>query len=169
MSEHTLLGGDNIDLAVAHFLEPRLARAGGQLSGPQWDQLVAACRHLKEHALATTGPPDERFVVALAGRGSGMVGGSQAATVMRAEIESLLLDGFFPFCDAAARPYQTHAALREWGLPYPPDSAITRHLAESQRSPRIDASGLTADPSDRRSCAKAPRANRRWRTVVPQF
>src|SRR6476660_4580067 len=81
VSEHTLLGGDNIDLAVAHFLEPRLAGAASQLSGPQWDQLVAACRHLKEHALAATGPPDERFVVALAGRGSGMVGGSQTATV----------------------------------------------------------------------------------------
>ena len=102
VSEHTLLGGDNIDLAVAHFLEPRLAGADGRLSGPQWDQLVAACRHLKEHALAATGLPDGRFVVALAGRGSGMVGGSQTATVMRAEIESLLLDGFFPFCGAAA-------------------------------------------------------------------
>jgi molecular chaperone DnaK (HSP70) len=68
VSEHTLLGGDNIDLAVAHFLEPRLAGADGRLSGPQWDLLVAACRHLKEHALAGTRPPDERFVVALAGR-----------------------------------------------------------------------------------------------------
>ena len=140
VSDHTLLGGDNIDLAMAHFLEPRLAGAAGQLSGPQWDQLVAACRHLKERALAATGPPDERFVVALAGRGSGMVGGSQTATVMRAEIESLLLDGFFPFCDAAARPYRTHAALREWGLPYPPDSAITRHLADFLNDrPRVDA------------------------------
>src|SRR5436305_859696 len=140
VSEHTLLGGDNIDLAVAHLLEPRLAGAGVRLSGLQWDQLVAACRHLKEHALAATGPADQRFVVALAGRGSGMVGGSQTATVMRAEIESLLLDGFFPFSDAAARPYRTHTALREWGLPYPSDSAITRHLAEflSDR-PRVDA------------------------------
>jgi hypothetical protein len=69
-----------------------------------------------------------------------MVGGSQAATVMRAEIESLLLDGFFPFCDAAARPYRTQAALREWGLPYPSDSAITRHLAEFLNDrPRVDA------------------------------
>ena len=140
VSDHTLLGGDNIDLAVAHFLEPRLAVAGGKLSSPQWDQLVAACRNLKEQALATTGPPDERFVVALAGRGSGIVGGSQSATMMRAEIESLLLDGFFPFCDAAARPYRTHAALRELGLPYPLDSAITRHLAEFLNDrPRIDA------------------------------
>jgi molecular chaperone DnaK (HSP70) len=140
VSEHTLLGGDNIDLAIAHFLEPRLAGVGSRLSSPQWDQLVAACRDLKERALAATGPPDERFVVALAGRGSGMVGGSQTAAVMRTEIESLLLDGFFPFCDAAARPYRTHAALREWGLPYPSDSAITRHLAAFLNDrPRIDA------------------------------
>jgi hypothetical protein len=140
VSDHNLLGGDNIDLAIAHFLEPRFAGAGDRLSGPKWDQLVAACRHLKEHVLAATGPPDERFVVALAGRGSGMVGGSQAATVMRAEIEDVLLDGFFPLCGVGARPYRTQAALREWGLPYASDSAITRHLAEflSDR-PRIDA------------------------------
>jgi molecular chaperone DnaK (HSP70) len=140
VSEHTLLGGDNVDLAAAHFLEPRLAGMGSRLSGPLWDQLVAACRHLKERVLAATGPPDERFVVALTGRGSGMIGGSQAAEVTREEIESLLLDGFFPFCDAAARPYRTHSALREWGLPYPSDSAITRHLAEFLNDrPRIDA------------------------------
>ena len=140
VSEHILLGGDNIDLAIAHMVEPRLAGPGGQLSGPQWDQLVASCCNLKEHAFAATGPPDERFVVALAGRGSGMVAGSQAATVRRAEIEGVLLDGFFPFCDAGARPYQAQAALREWGLPYPSDSAVTRHLAEFlSNRPRVDA------------------------------
>ena len=140
VSEHILLGGDNIDLAIAHMVEPRLAGAGGQFSGPQWDQLVASCCNLKEHAFAATGPPDERFVVALAGRGSGMVAGSQAATVRRAEIEGVLLDGFFPFCDAGARPYQAQAALREWGLPYPSDSAVTRHLAEFlSNRPRVDA------------------------------
>jgi hypothetical protein len=61
VSEHILLGGDNIDLAIAHMVEPRLAGAGGQLSGPQWDQLVASCCNLKEHALAATGLPDERL------------------------------------------------------------------------------------------------------------
>ena len=140
VSEHILLGGDNVDLAIAHIVEPRLAGAGGQLSGAQWDHLVASCRDLKERAFAGTGLPDERFVVALAGRGSGMVAGSQAATVTRAEIEGVLLDGFFPVCDAGARPYRTQAALREWGLPYASDSAVTRHLADflSDR-PRIDA------------------------------
>jgi hypothetical protein len=52
VSEHILLGGDNVDLAIAHLMEPRLAGGGGQLSGAQWDHLVASCRDLKERALA---------------------------------------------------------------------------------------------------------------------
>jgi molecular chaperone DnaK (HSP70) len=140
VSEHILLGGDNIDLAIAHLIEPRLAGRGGQLSGAQWDHLVASCCDLKERALASAGLPDERFVVALPGRGSGMVAGSQVATVTRAELEGVLLDGFFPVCDAGARPYRTQAALREWGLPYASDSAVTRHLADFLRDrPRVDA------------------------------
>jgi molecular chaperone DnaK (HSP70) len=140
VSEHILLGGDNVDLAIAHFLEPRLAAGGGQLSGAQWQHLVASCCDLKERALAAAGPPDERFIVAVAGRGSGMVAGSQAATVTRAEIENVLMGGFFPMSDAGARPYRTQMALREWGLPYPSDSAVTRHLAEFLRDrPRVDA------------------------------
>jgi hypothetical protein len=139
VSEHILLGGDNVDLAIAHFIEPRLAGIGGKLSGTQWDHLVASCRELKELALAGAGLPDERFAVALPGRGSGMVAGSQAVTVSRAEIEGVLLNGFFPVCDLEARPYRTQGALREWGLPYASDSAVTRHLADFLRGrPRVD-------------------------------
>jgi hypothetical protein len=90
--------------------------------------------------LAEAGLPDERFAVALPGRGSGMVAGSQAATVSRTEIEGVLLNGFFPVCDLGARPYRTQGALREWGLPYASDSAVTRHLADFLRGrPRVDA------------------------------
>jgi molecular chaperone DnaK (HSP70) len=139
VSEHILLGGDNIDLAIAHFLEQRLAGRGGHLSGVQWDHLVASCRDLKELALAGAAQPNERFAVALPGRESGMIAGSQTATVTRGEIEGVILDGFFPMCDAAARPYRTQAALREWGLPYASDSTITRHLAEFLKErPRVD-------------------------------
>ncbi len=140
VSEHILLGGDNVDLAIAHFLEPRIAAGGGQLSGAQWEHLIASCCDLKERVLASAGLPDERFAIALAGRGSGMVAGSLTVTVTRAEIEKVLMEGFFPTCDAGARPYRTQMALREWGLPYPSDSAITRHLAEFLRDrPRVDA------------------------------
>jgi molecular chaperone DnaK (HSP70) len=139
VSEHILLGGDNVDLAIAHFMEPRLAERGAQLSAVQWAHLVASCRDLKEFALSGAGQPEERFSIALPGRGSGMIAGSQAATASRAEIESVILDGFFPMCGAGARPYRTQGALREWGLPYASDSAVTRHLADFLRErPRVD-------------------------------
>jgi hypothetical protein len=58
----------------------------------------------------------------------------------RAEIERVLLNGFFPACDVRARPYRTQMALRDWGLPYASDSAVTRHLADFLRDhPRVDA------------------------------
>ena len=70
VSEHILLGGDNIDLALAVLLETRLVGERGQISGPQWEHLVASCRDLKEHALSGIASVDARFTVALPGRGS---------------------------------------------------------------------------------------------------
>lgn len=140
VSEHILLGGDNVDLAIAHRLEARLIDERGKLSGAQWDDLVARCRDLKEKVLSSDGPPDDAFPVSLPGRGSGLIADSRTATLTRAELEAMLLDGFFPECDSQARPYRTHSALKEWGLPYVSDSAVTRHLADFVRSrPRIDA------------------------------
>ena len=140
VSDHILLGGDNIDLAIAHLAEGRLPEGRGHLAGAQWDQLVAASCNLKEQVLSTAGQPDDRFTVAVAGRGSGLIAASQTAMVTRADIEAVLLDGFFPACDAAARPYSTQAGLREWGLPYATDSGVTRHLASFLRDrPHVDA------------------------------
>ena len=133
VSDHILLGGDNIDLALAHLLEPRLSHGAGagdaRLSAAQWDHLVARCRDLKEKALAADGAPDEVFHVAIPGRGSSLVAGALSAQVTRAEIEAVLLDGFFPECEARARPRRALGGLKEWGLPYAADSAVTRHLA----------------------------------------
>ena len=140
VSEHILLGGDNVDLALAVLLEPRLVDERGQISGPQWDRLVALCRDLKEQALADQGPAQESFTVALPGRGSRLVAGARTATLARDEVERLVLDGFFPACDAHARPYRTQAGLRDWGLRYAADSAVTHHLADFLRDrPRVDA------------------------------
>ena len=140
VSEHILLGGDNIDLALAVLMEPRLVAERGQMSGPQWDHLVASCRDLKERALSGLGSAQEQYVVALPGRGSGLVAGSQTATLARDEVERLVLDGYFPVCNARARPFRTQSGLRDWGLPYAADSAITRHLADFLRDrPRVDA------------------------------
>ncbi len=140
VGDHILLGGDNVDLAIAHLLEPRLTGERGKLSGTEWDDLVARCRDLKEKLLAGDGRPDEPCAISLPGRGSGLVAASRTARLTRGEIETLLLDGFFPKCPVQAYPYRTQAALKEWGLPYAADCAVTRHLADFLRGrPRADA------------------------------
>jgi molecular chaperone DnaK (HSP70) len=141
VGDHILLGGDNVDLAIAHLLEPRLTgERRGKLSATEWDDLVARCRDLKEKLLTGDGRPDEPCPIALPGRGSGLVAALRTAQLTRAEIESLLLEGFFPECPAQAYPYRAQAALKEWGLPYASDGAVTRHLAAFLRGrPHVDA------------------------------
>jgi molecular chaperone DnaK (HSP70) len=147
VSDHILLGGDNIDLAIAHLLATRLAAGSGllpsrdkDLSARQWDHLVATSRSLKEHVLSTDGPPDEAFPVSIPGRGSGLLAGALSARLTRAELDALLLDGFFPECWATAKPQRAAGAVKEWGLPYASDAAVTRHLAAFLNGrPAVDA------------------------------
>ena len=140
VSEHILLGGDNMDLALAHRLEPELIDDGESLSGRQWGYLVARCRDVKEMALSADGLPDDGFSVAIPGRGSRLIAQAKSAQLTRAQIERLLLDGFFPECSADEYPIRAKAALRELGLPYARDPAVTRHLADFLRDrPAVDA------------------------------
>jgi molecular chaperone DnaK (HSP70) len=141
VGDHILLGGDNVDLAIAHLLEPRLTgERGKKLSATEWGDLIARCRDLKELLLTGDRRPEETHALALPGRGSGLVAALRTAQLTRAELEALLLDGFFPECPAQARPYRAQAALKEWGLPYASDGAVTRHLAQFLRGrPRVDA------------------------------
>ncbi len=128
---HLLLGGDNMDLAVAHAVEPRLGAqdlgAGDKLDAGRFSQLVAASRAAKE-ALLGADPP-EHVSVAVAGGGASLVGSARAARVERDEVERIVLDGFFPRVDAAAAPQRGRGALVAFGLPYERDVAITRHVA----------------------------------------
>ena len=140
VSDHILLGGDNIDLAIARLIEPRLVTGEERLSAGQWDHLVARCRSLKESVLGREGAPDEVFTVSVPGRGSRLIAGSLSAQLTRMELEELVLNGFFPACRATDRPRRALGAVREWGLPYAFDSAVTRHLAEFLHGrPRVDA------------------------------
>src|SRR6185369_5875372 len=127
VGEHLLLGGDNMDLALARGAEARLV-PGGSLDTPRFHLLVSQCRAAKEAMLSDDAVSDVRVTVP--GRGTGVVGGTLATTVGRAELEALVLDGFFPAIAADARPDRRAAGLREWGLPFTADAAITRHLAE---------------------------------------
>jgi molecular chaperone DnaK (HSP70) len=126
VGDHLLLGGDNIDLALAHQIASRLANA--ELSPAQWNFLVARCRDLKERCL--TDSSGDSFPVSIPGRGSSLLSGALSGKISRAEIESIVLDGFFPECNANDQPARPQAGLREWALPYAADSAVTRYLAE---------------------------------------
>jgi molecular chaperone DnaK (HSP70) len=140
VSDHILLGGDNIDLAIAHLIEPRLVTGEGRLSAGQWDHLVARCRSLKESVVGHEGAPDEVFTVSVPGRTARLIAGSLSAQLTRMELEELVLNGFFPGCRATDRPRRALGAVREWGLPYAFDGAVTRHLAEFLHGrPRVDA------------------------------
>jgi hypothetical protein len=128
VGEHLLLGGDNMDLALARAAEARLV-PGGQLDTARFHGLVSQCRAAKEQLLAD--PTLAEIRIAVAGRGGSVVGGALATTLGRAEVDAVVLDGFFPSVDGDARPRRAAGlGLREFGLPFAADPEITRHLAE---------------------------------------
>jgi molecular chaperone DnaK (HSP70) len=127
VGDHLLLGGDNMDIALARRLEARLGERAGALDSVRWQSLVLQCRAAKETLL---GGDVAAVTVQLAGRGRGVVAGTVSETVTRADVEELVLEGFFPLVAAAARPRAGRGVgLREWGLPFATESEIPRHLA----------------------------------------
>ncbi|SDE07381.1 hsp70 family protein [Desulfuromonas thiophila] len=140
VSEHLLLGGDNIDLTLAHLLEQRLTGGGQRLRLKQWHQLLSQARELKERLLDASGEEAQRsYPVTLSGSGANLFASTQSCRIAASELQQLILDGFFPLCDADARPQQQAALLQEWGLPYAQDSAVSRHLAGFIAGQRVDA------------------------------
>jgi molecular chaperone DnaK (HSP70) len=125
VGDHLLLGGDNIDVALGRLLEPRL---GGQLDSQRWHMLTSLCRAAKETLLGTDPPPE--VPIRLVGRGRAVVGGVVSANLARAEVERLVLDGFFPLTAADAVPRRTpRVGLQEFGLPFANEPEVSRHLA----------------------------------------
>jgi hypothetical protein len=115
-----------MDLALAALVGRELGRP---LDAMQQRGLVHACRRAKEQLLGDPAP--DAIPVAILGRGSKLIGGTIKAEVTRAQAEGLLIDGFFPRVAADARSERRRTGgLREMGLPYAHDPAITRHLAE---------------------------------------
>ncbi|MGE0396222.1 MAG: Hsp70 family protein [Kofleriaceae bacterium] len=129
VGDHILLGGDNMDLALAAIAQKQLADAGKTLDAMQQRALVHAARRAKEQLLGDK--PPKSVSVSVLGRGSKLIGGTMKAEITREQAEAMLVDGFFPLVDGDAKAQKRRAAgLREMGLPYAHDPAITRHLAE---------------------------------------
>ena len=168
VSEHLLLGGDNIDLTLAYLFEQKLSAGRSKLTGGQWNQLLVQARELKERILgegaeeqggqqeqgeregvrANDDSPlrkrrsplnNDTFTLTLASAGAGLFASTLSASISAAEVRETVLEGFFPDCEASERPQKKGGGLREWGLPYAQDTAVTRHLAGFLEGRRVDA------------------------------
>lgn len=127
VGDHLLLGGDNMDLALAKFVETKLPGAG-RLDAAQYGMLTQACRQAKESLLAPQ--PPASYSVTVMGRGRQVIGGSLNTTLTPDEVKRTILDGFLPLVPRDAEPQRgARTGLHEMGLPYVSDPAITRHLA----------------------------------------
>lgn len=127
VGDHLMLGGDNMDLALAHRVEGRLAGGGAKLSATRLSQLVQQCRAVKERLLAADAPASA--AVTLLGAGAQVIGGARTLELSREEVEAIVVDGFFPRVAPEERPARLRGGIVEFGLPYAADAAITRHVA----------------------------------------
>jgi Ethanolamine utilization protein EutJ (predicted chaperonin) len=133
VGEHILLGGDNMDLALAGVVAQRLAEKGTRIDSRQHQALWANCRVAKEKLLDPDSKAKEQPVTIL-GKGTGLVGGTIKATLLRTDIDQVLGEGFLPAVPSSEMPaHQRRVGLQELGLPYAADPAITRHMARFLR------------------------------------
>lgn len=128
VGDHILLGGDNMDLALAYGVARKLAADGKQLDAWQTRALAHACRNAKETLL--NDPSVQAVPVVVPSRGSKLIGGTIRTEVTREELTQSLLEGFFPQAAVSDRPLtRARGGLTQLGLPYAQDAGITRHLA----------------------------------------
>ena len=128
VGDHLLVGGDNMDLALAHHASQKFQEQGITLDPWQSVSLWHSCRAAKEKLLADGGP--ESHTVSVLGRGSKLIGGTVSIELTRDDVSQLLTNGFFPTCEISAQPQrQAMTGFQQIGLPYESDPGITRHVA----------------------------------------
>ena len=128
VGEHILLGGDNMDLALAYRLKMKLAQDGKQLQPWQVQAMTHACRDAKEALLNDS--ELQAVPIVVPSRGSKLLGATLKTELTQQEVQQTLVDGFFPQVGIADHPVQkARGALTQMGLPYAQDAGITRHIA----------------------------------------
>ena len=128
VGDHILLGGDNMDLALAYTVKAKLEKDGKRLEPWQVQALTHSCRDAKEKIFNT--PTIDNIPMVVANRGSSLLSGNLRTELTRDEVNRVLVEGFLPKVAVSDRPViRTRTGLRTAGLPYAQDAAITRHLA----------------------------------------
>jgi hypothetical protein len=159
VGDHLLLGGDNMDLALAKAVEAKLP-AAGRLDAAQYGALTQACRQAKETLLAPQ--PPATFSVTVMGRGRSVLSGTLHTNLTPVDVRQVIFEGFFPKVPRGAEPVRgARVGLHEMGLPYVSDPAISRHLAAflkrhaGDRGLRTVDSGLAGQESAMRNAQSA--------------
>ncbi|WP_172564391.1 Hsp70 family protein [Vibrio navarrensis] len=127
VGEHLMLGGDNLDLALAHLAEQRFNQ-DKKLNAASLSKLIQQTRKAKEQLLSARAP--EEVKITMLGSGSKLLGGTRSVALSKHEVHQIALDGFFPLSDFAQTPDKRRSAVVEFGLPYVADPAVSKHVAE---------------------------------------
>ncbi|MCC3816989.1 Hsp70 family protein [Vibrio parahaemolyticus] len=127
VGEHLMLGGDNIDLALAHLAESRFNQ-NKKLTAASLTKLIQQTRKAKENLLSTSAPDEVK--ITMLGSGSKLLGGTKSIALSKQEVHQIALDGFFPLSDFSEVPDKRRSAVVEFGLPYVADPAVSKHVAE---------------------------------------
>ncbi|EPM4287096.1 Hsp70 family protein [Vibrio alginolyticus] len=127
VGEHLMLGGDNLDLALAHLAERRFNQSK-KLTAANLTKLIQQTRKAKENLLSASAP--EEVKITMLGSGSKLLGGTKSIGLSKQEVHQIALDGFFPLSDFSEVPDKRRSAVVEFGLPYVADPAVSKHVAE---------------------------------------
>ncbi|EMF9033104.1 hsp70 family protein [Vibrio parahaemolyticus] len=127
VGEHLMLGGDNLDLALAHLAESRFSQ-NKKLTAASLTKLIQQTRKAKENLLSANAL--EEIKITMLGSGSKLLGGTKSIALSKQEVHQIALDGFFPLSDFSEVPDKRRSAVVEFGLPYVADPAVSKHVAE---------------------------------------
>ncbi|MBK8817369.1 MAG: hsp70 family protein [Methylococcaceae bacterium] len=149
VGDHIMLGGDNIDLALAHLVESRISKDQTRLSASDLYQLIEQCRNAKEKLLAENAP--DQTTITLLGGGSKLIGSSRSTTITQEDVGRIALDGFFPLTTLTDLPDKKRSGVVEFGLPYTAEPAVSKHIAsflnlhKETASEALDYAGVVPD------------------------
>jgi molecular chaperone DnaK (HSP70) len=144
VGDHLILGGDNIDLALARHVEHRFSGKTTAMGGDRWKSLCHQCRQAKETLLDGRA---ESVTITLMGKGGRLIAGTLAANLNRKDVETVLTEGFFPVvAPGTTRARQDRKGITELGLPYEPEPAVTKHLCWFMEQHRDDVARLLDRP-----------------------
>lgn len=167
VGNHLLVGGDNMDLALAYAISVKMSEKGQKLDAWQMRGLGHSCRQAKEKLLAGSGT--ESVPVTILGRGKSLIGGTIRTELYQEEASRVIVEGFFPECEATDRPKASKTlGLKEIGLSYEADPAVTRHLAHFIENQKREgsASGLPTAVLFNGGIMKAPSIRKRLMSVL---